>query len=251
MSSKLSNQDTKRLSREEVVSKAIPHKDFATRLQKAVAGHPRAPEGHGRQAWLREQLVKQNLELSPEAVRKWFAGESRPRVGVITQIAKTLEVDEAWLSLGRRPDASPEETKKRNAVADGVVNVVAGMIQMSGGHIAFPDEGEEGVDIIAIYQGKKIDIEVSLSRDVEENVFRFTFQSYHPGKVFIGAVRLNKTKLEYLRIPAGLVKDHGHRKGGYLDITVQRDGSVYTIEGNVLPVITSFDNLEGVMPRRK
>ena len=51
------------------------HRDFARRLKQACDGNPLVPEyGKGQQVWFADRM-----ELSQEAVRRWFEGESRPR----------------------------------------------------------------------------------------------------------------------------------------------------------------------------
>ncbi len=87
----------------------------------------------------------------------------------MTCLAKVLDVDEAWLSLGINPVESPTEKKVRNAVADGAVNYVAGLIQMAGGTIAFPDKSE-GYDLFTIINGRKHQIEIKTARQ-ENNHF--------------------------------------------------------------------------------
>ena len=107
--------------------RVIRDKAFAKRLEIACEGHPHCPtdQYRGKQKWLYEGLDSEfGVKVSAEAVRKWFSGESRPRPKVMSFIARLLEVDEAWLSLGITPDLTPREQKQRNAVADGAVNLV-------------------------------------------------------------------------------------------------------------------------------
>lgn len=74
--------------------RVIRDKEFAKRLEISCENHHLSPSGHGRQKWLRDQILdKFSVRLSPEAVRKWFAGEARPRPNVMRQIAQVLEVE--------------------------------------------------------------------------------------------------------------------------------------------------------------
>ena len=116
----------------ETPPRIIRDKSFAKRMEIACENHAYAPSGHGRQTWVRHKMhEKFGITLSPEAVRKWFAGESRPRPKVMTQLAEVLEVDEAWLALGLSPAATPRDQRKQNAMAAGAVNLVAGHIQLA------------------------------------------------------------------------------------------------------------------------
>ena len=75
--------------------------EFASRLSQAFEKHLDAPSGRGRQKWLLDKLQENyGRSFSGEAASKWFAGEARPRVEVMRDIAEVLNVDEAWLSLG-------------------------------------------------------------------------------------------------------------------------------------------------------
>lgn len=127
-------------------------KDFAKRLNQACDAHPHIPPyGQGRQTW-----IKERLDVSAEAVRKWMYGESRPRPDKMKMLARLLEADEAWLSHGIKPDLGPKERKARNAAAEGAVNVAVGLVQMNGGNVAFPsdkDPRREFVDFYAILRG--------------------------------------------------------------------------------------------------
>ena len=148
-----------------VNNKVIRDREFARRLETACENHPRAPSGHGRQTWLRRNLEEQfEVSVSPEAVRKWFAGESRPRPKAMTKIAQLLRVDEAWLSLGMKPAASPTKVEKMSVVASGAVNLVAAHIQLSGGTIAYREENAD-YDIFAVVRGRRHEIAVRLGDD--------------------------------------------------------------------------------------
>ena len=48
-------------------------------------------------------------------------------------------MDEGWLSLGLTPLMTPEQKATRNIFAEGSINLVAGMMQISGANIAFVD----------------------------------------------------------------------------------------------------------------
>lgn len=85
----------------------IRDKAFAKRLVLACEGNPNCPtdQSRGKQKWIYDNLLSEfGVRVSAEAVRKWFAGESRPRPKVVSYIARLLEVDEAWLSLGITPE---------------------------------------------------------------------------------------------------------------------------------------------------
>lgn len=119
--------------------------EFGARLRQAVEGHPLAPPPpFGRQKWLQEKLQREaQLEVSPNAVHKWMRGASRPREDSIRKIAKVLAVDDVWLARGRRPVIDPAVAKVEAVRGHGATLILAGLIEMEGGRVAFPaDAGD-------------------------------------------------------------------------------------------------------------
>ncbi|MFC5394219.1 hypothetical protein [Bosea vestrisii] len=228
----------------------IRDKAFAKRLETAVLNNPSAPDGHGRQKWLREQLEGRfRRKVSAEALRKWFAGEARPRPAIMTEIAVILEVDEAWLSLGITPELSLAERRHQNALVTGAVNLVAGMIQMSDGHIAFPDTTDAQVDLYAIIQGRQHSLVIRSMREGAETV-PITVPSSHERSIVMCVVQHEATAYSVLRLPSDVISKHGNQKGGYVELAIE-PGSNLSIKTDVLPVIKSFANLDGELPIRK
>lgn len=214
-------------------------RSFAKRLNTACDGHPHIPEyGHGRQTW-----VKENLGVSHEAVRKWFTGEARPRPSMMRELAKALEVDEAWLSLGIAPDLEPRERRARNAIADGAVNVVMGLLQMNGGHCAVPDDKDPRaafVDFYAILRGQQRSFHVSLASQLSEGQFKFILPKEFDQCSVIGVVHAFPTRVHELRMPFELIDKHKIRRGGYFEISVSKRQSEYFTGSDVWPRIQNF-----------
>ncbi len=217
------------------------NKDFVSRLNKACDEHPLVPEhGHGRQTWLRAKL-----QVSNEAVRKWFAGEARPRPGKMKMLARVLEVDEAWLSLGMSPDLSPKERRVRNATADGAVNVVTGLIQMNGGHCAFPDPKDPRagyVDLYAIVGGTQMAIHVclALALDTKPESFRFMVPSEFEECTVIGVVQTGPLTQNFIQLRPDLIEKHGVRGGAGREIVVTRSGARYCTNKDEWPKMQSL-----------
>ena len=220
---------------------AVPVRDkaFAGRLKKAVEGVPNIPEfGHGQQTWLCTRM-----DVSPEAVRKWFSGEARPRPVMMKRLADVLEVDEAWLSLGVAPDVGPKERKVRNAIADGAVNVLAGLIQMSGGHVAFPSKNDprvEYVDLYAIVRGAQLAMHISLAQEVSDNVFRFDVPREYQDCTVVGIVQHSPVRCDFIQLTQTLIDKHRIRKGGYYSIAMSKLDGEYVTGQDRWPRIKSF-----------
>lgn len=218
--------------------------EFAKRLNMACESHPRAPSGWGIQAWLRRELENEGVKVYPEAVRKWFAGESRPKMPIVTAIAKILSVDEAWLSLGIKPAATPGEKIKTNAMANGAINLVAGQIQLAGGVIAYPEGGSEN-DLFAIIQGRQVAISIRLG-DANAS---FVLNASPRAKVTVAVVPTdNPTQFRFLSVPGSLIEKHGSMRGGYADVELRRSpNGTYRIGKSALPEILDFAHLSDVL----
>lgn len=208
--------------------KIIRDKEFGRRLESACDGNPHIPGvNKGRLTWFKNQLGERFGEkISIETVRKWFAGEVKPRPDKLKLLAEILEVDEAWLSLGVSPDLQPRERKLRNAMADGAVNLLAGVIQMNGGSPAFPEEGDkravrDQVDLYAIIKGAQYAFHVSLAQSVGPKEFKFTLPANYDGAFQIGIIQEESTKFQFVELNEGIVEGQGVRKGGSIEVTAR------------------------------
>ena len=216
-------------------------RSFAKRLNTACDGHPHIPPyGYGRQTW-----VKEKLEVSHEAVRKWFTGEARPRPTKMKVLAKTLEVDQAWLALGIAPDMEPRDRRTRNAVAEGAVNSAMGMVQMNGGHCAFPDDKDPRsafVDFYAIIRGQQMAFHISLAQLVSEGQYKFVVPREFDQCTVIGVVHAFPLRLHWIRMSFDLIERHKVRRGGYFEVTVSKRDSEYSTGADTWPRVHNLNS---------
>lgn len=204
----------------------MKERGFAQRLNTACDGHPQIPAyGQGRQTW-----IKDHLNVSHEAVRKWFVGESRPRPDKMKMLASALEVDEAWLALGIAPDLSPREKKARDATADGAVNVVVGLLQMNGANCAFPGECDKTssyVDFYAIIRGVQMAIHVSLAKKMAASQLRFVIPKEYVDCRVVGAIHVRSNRLHMINMHHDLIDKYKVRRGGFYEIAVEARAGGY------------------------
>jgi transcriptional regulator with XRE-family HTH domain len=221
--------------------KRLTDKEFAKRLDQACDLHGRVPPfNKGRQLWLAEKM-----SVSIEATRKWFSGESRPRPDKMAKLAELLRADESWLSLGMIPDKPAEEKPPRNAAANGAVNLVAGLIQLSGGVPSFFKEGDRraaNADILAIIRGTHHEIVVMLGHSDGRKI-RFSVPSAHENVVAIGVVINAALTFDLLLMPSRAIAKHGRKRGAHIDVLVDRGHMKYSTAGYEWPRIKNFDNL--------
>jgi hypothetical protein len=209
-------------TRPATIARPIRDREFARRLESACDGHAHCPAmHHGRLTWIaRELKSRYDEDLSVESVRKWFAGESRPRPEKTGFIAELLQVDVAWLQIGVDQGLAPRDRKIRNATANGAVTMVAGFIQMDGGFPAFPDETDaraqaDSIDIYAIIRGVKYDFHVAQT----DATGAFVVPTRHENVIVLGVVRAGFT-IEVYEITPQQVEQFGHRRGGSIDVNV-------------------------------
>lgn len=226
----------------------IRHKDFAKRLAQACQNHPRAPDKHGRQIWLRTRLEEQfHMTISREAVRKWFSGEARPKPKMMSLVARALSVDEAWLALGISPNTRNEDKLRKNALAAGVVNLVAAQLQLSGGSIAFPEDGLQ-FDLYAIVKGHQRKLSVRLADDPANFVVNF------PLKLDVAIVVLrteDPTVFRFFRITEDAYTTDGKVRGDYLEVECSYVADRLIAGDRQVPEIIDFSNLDGILQTQK
>jgi len=125
--------------------------NFKDRLAKSCDESVDIPDyGHGRQVY-----IAKALSISQEGVRKWFAGESKPRTAAMKKLANLLNVDYAWLSLG----SSLLGTEKFRAVArqqDAGVYALTSFLISKGYTVAFTEDEQDESDITAFINGKVV-----------------------------------------------------------------------------------------------
>ncbi len=210
------------------------HEEFARRFELAADANPSVPPLHyGRLNWFVDELKKRfDTSIKKETVRKWFAGEAMPRHEKLVQLAQILAVDPAWLSLGTDPEVPEKERKLRNAAADGIVNVLAGYVAMSGGHPAFPLENDERakklrIDLYAVIKGAQYPMSVVLGEKDDGN-WRFAIPVEAVGEaVIVGAKRTSEFCCEFLEIDSEAIPQHGRRRGEAYHLVIpegQEDG---------------------------
>ena len=197
-------------------ARVIRDPGFAHRFNQACDAHRECPAlHHGRLAWVRDEFENRFKEkVSIETVRKWSIGETKPYAGRMELLAQLLEVPVEWLHLGAEHGVSARERKARNAMASGAANLIAGLIQLDGGHPAFPEQ-DGPVDLHAIIKGAKYDFHVSLGDDDG----RFLVPVDHEGVIVLGVVR-HGFSFEIYEIPVEVIDQYGERKGRALEVTV-------------------------------
>lgn len=216
--------------------------DFSKRLAQACDESPNIPPyGHGRQVH-----IAKKLKISQEAVRKWFMGEARPKVAKMRQLAALLEQDEAWLSLGIKPELDRKEKRAHSTRSDGAVYMLFGLFSMAGGACAFPapdDPRSEYIDFYAILNGVQFPIHAAVGRETSKNVYEFVVPKEYSNVRCVGVVPLTNTRFHLVDLQKPLVDQHKQRKAGAFAVQVHRTGSDYTTGADKWPRLESMGDL--------
>lgn len=225
--------------------KKVRDAPFAKRLNEACDNHPDCPPLHyGRLSWLVSNFKsKFSVDITSETARKWIAGEVRPRPSSMSLLAQLLEIDLAWLAVGSEGDVPREERKVRNAMADGAVNLVAGMIATDGGHPAFPDPDDpraKSTDLFAIIKGAQYAFKVTVGHPNGGKSWLFSLPNNYRDVFVIGLVRVGPFHWDVLELDAETITKNRENKGGQLAITADKRGAAYTVGGHKLRQLESF-----------
>lgn len=216
---------------------------FRDRLDVACRQCPDCPQGHGRQAW-----VRRKLNVSAEAVSKWFSGDSRPLPDKMKKLAELLGVDEAWLSLGREPEMTPTAARARQFQLAGCANVLMGLLQASGAQVAPPHPGDPAAGYVSFYAilgGTHLAVHVALARRDPDVGIVFTVPVEFEACLVVGAIPLDDIHIEFAKIPPHVVKQHGQSRGGYIELVAHHARSGYRVGNNRLARIEYLEDLTG------
>jgi len=222
--------------------------DFAKRLDIACDNSDVVPEyNRGRQSWIANELLRRyDVSVSKETVRKWFAGEARPRHDKMKALAALLKVDEAWLALGMKPDAQISGDRRlRSIITDGAIHLVIGMVTMSGGSCAFPDDKDprrETVHFYTIIGGRTHQVFVSVAQEYNDG-FRFTLTHDYTQSLCIGVVQKTATSFDLFAFPTETIAKHGKKRGGYIELQASVEGRSLVIGDEKVARVTDFKSL--------
>lgn len=218
-------------------------RDFNQRLQLACDNLPEIvpPYGHGRQVY-----VARKLKVTQEAVRKWFTGDARPKMLKMRELAKLLEVDEAWLSLGIEPETDRREKRVHSEKTEGAIYVAFGLLTMAGGHCAFPgsnDPRAEYVDFYSIIRGQQKSFHVSIGREMSKGVYVFNVPAQYNDTISIGAIPIRGFRIHFIELKHALIEIHKQRKGSGFQVIVSKTNATYTTGKDSWPQLQDIGDL--------
>lgn len=200
------------------------HAAFAARLNQAADDNPSVPDfNHGRYPWFIDQMNKHGVTVTKETIRKWFYGITRPTPRKAAALATVLQVDEGWLVAGSHQTMTPREQRARNAAADGVVNIVAGMIRVDGGAPAFPDDGDDRaakdhIDLYAVIRGAQYHFHITAATRDDGKV-ALTVPRQRGPSIVLAVLREGGLHYRVFEVPDEVI-DQGQIRHGAVELVV-------------------------------
>lgn len=204
------------------------HEDFAKRFAIACDDNPNVPEmNHGRLTWIASEFKKRyDVDVTSETIRKWKAGISRPHPHKkMIQLAEILRCEVAWLATGVSEGITKKEAKIRHQVADGAVNVIAGLVQMAGSHPAFPTTEdhfatENQIDLYAIIRGVQHAFHIVVGEPVDGDV-QFFIPVEVKNAIVLGLVPEGKLRFSVVKIDLESAEEIGVRRGNMISVMLK------------------------------
>jgi hypothetical protein len=213
---------------------------FTERLRTALDNCPNVPGYRsGQHTWVIEQLARKDVKVSRETVSKWFRGDSVPSSARLEALAELFAVDVAWLEFGVHSVVTERERRSHSALAKGVVNLVAGMVQMGGGTVAFPEDGDDNaargaIDVYAIIKGAQYAFHVAVA-ERDAGRLTLTIPKRVDGLVLAVAPRDGQPfSYEIFEVLADQVEEFGNFNRGGIEIEIPENAPG-------LRAITSFE----------
>ena len=186
--------------------------NFATRLLEACNASEVIPDyGKGQQT-----EIAARLDVSQEAVRKWFAGETVPRSALSKRLASLLGVKHSWLMLGTAHGEIEQDVKlarRHTACVYAVMSYVVG----AGRGATF--SGDDTVDDLTLIDGGRLlKVCVEMADPPNEGVYEVRFsESQKNAGVTVAVVADFQTQrsasMDALEITDKIWKQHGVREG--------------------------------------
>lgn len=233
------------MARPKTANKTVIDKEFAARLEQAFDTSPLIPPyNFGRLAYVQDRLKEQGIVTSRETVRKWLAGEARPRHTKLAALAKVLQADEAWLAFGKTPDTADVEPEARARNLDGAVYYVAGLMGLNRASVAFTDPTDKKMShthFHAIVDGRHHSFYIALAKD--SNGSRFVIPTGFEHVTVIGVLQRSDLQFDLFRLTTSAISKFGMRKGGFIELTAIDHGNVLKAKTEDCPKLETFRDM--------
>lgn len=216
--------------------------NFSKRLLKAAIESPAVPRyGKGQQTKIAEEL-----DVSQEAVRKWFAGDTVPRMEKSLQLAELLGVKHSWLMLGTAHGEIDTDIKAAKRHVAGVYGLMA-FLESRG--VAARFLGEETIgDVSFILNGEQFEVAVEVAQALDDSqtkwMVKFT-RSQLEARGNISFIELDGTPYSvagfFLFTPSDVIVKYGQAEREITSLLIDYDpaGKVFRVGNMILKKVLS------------
>ncbi|WP_281686677.1 helix-turn-helix transcriptional regulator [Pseudomonas citronellolis] len=188
--------------------------------------------------------IAKAVDVSQEAVRRWFEGSAMPRPKTMKKLAAYLGCDDAWLALGVEPPVATVEEKISRVINEsGAIQLVAGLIMLDGHECAFPAAGikqANGVDLYAISRGTQFALNVALARAVEPGKYEVTIPTGYIGVKCVAVFYRALDDNDVVVLPHDVIGKHKRPAASGLVLDVEYADGEYLVAQQPLPVFRAF-----------
>jgi len=204
---------------------------FVERLKEACdASENVPPPNKGRQKYISEQL-----EVSAEAVSKWFKAVAWPQPDKMAQLAELLKVEQAWLQTGVSPEMDRQERKTHGREVEGAVYYVMGLCMLSGGYCGIPSlrEHREYVDFNATVRGTSYAVHVCLGREIGKDRYELVIPKEYEDISCVALIPRSPGRYDQLDLPSELIDQSKFKKSSDFSLVIDRSESGKYITGMI------------------
>lgn len=214
---------------------------FSKRVKIACDNHPLVPGmREGRLVWIQTEFKRQGMDLSLQTIQRWYHGVARPRPKKLSLLASILRVDDSWLAHGRSIELDALDMKKRVLNMEGMVNIVAGYVQLAGWQVALPDDTDrQDAHFFSIIQGKKHAFHVARGVVTKDQV-KAHLPPSHEGLTVIIGVEREELHSAFFHVPSAVIAKHGKAMGGFVDFSARLGSDALTVKTSTVPQVASF-----------
>lgn len=220
---------------------------FARRMRQACDRNEKIPaENDGRLVWILKELkTRHGMKIVLQSVHRWYHGKARPRNQKLIALAQVLNVDVGWLAHGLGDVSGGADTgeKETPVIRDGAINVVAGMMEMSGINCAWPepdDPAAEYVHFYAIIKGKQRRFHVVTLLGQKEGGHKLRIPVDYAKCNIVLLRRVATFSFDVWLVPNDRLEGLATPRGGYAELPISLKGSTISIGAKKTPSITSF-----------
>lgn len=222
----------------------MKHEKFAERLNQACDDVSSVIPAHGQG---RLVVLAKKLDVSQEAVRRWFAGEARPRVAKMQELAAVLNVDEAWLSLGVKADMRPSERKFFAKGTSAMGNLAYNFAQLEEGvHCSTPDDKDPRKGIVDFYlmaHGKQAAVRVAMGLPAGRDSYDFILPRAFAQVKNVGMMASLQSAPVVLNFDDAMIEKHGELVGEEYKLTVKKKADKFMSGRDEWKLLKTFGEL--------